>query len=311
MSIKTQKIISAAINALAAFGGFAVLVKILNLNQVGAYVSTAFYVWLFFALQTIFLYDLHLKNPRAWTRSKSAASGLGPWIAALQERMAHFKDWGFFIKWLNYLLLPGIIFWSTISVFFTNFGFIKIQVFFALLSGAALVLNYWYIKEVFSRNKEKADQDVFVGLSMVKIYASALMYGASLSLIRHYCLDPGYFFWGAFALAFLLIYQALYQHRLVNLKNLLITLGISGLMSALAYWTAIFWGYNYISAAIFLGVFYNFFWGVFHYHLDKSLTRRAFAEILIVSVAIAAMALGTTNFKAKIFDSCQYQQPRF
>lgn len=311
MTPKTQKIISAVINGLAAFGGFAVLIKILNLNQVGAYVSTAFYVWLFFALQTIFLYDLHLKESRAWDKAKANTNGLVSWIEALRRRMAHFKDWSFLHKWLNYLLLPGIIFWSTISVFFTNFGFIKIQVFFALLSGTALVLNYWYIKEVFSRNKEKADQDVFVGLSMVKIYASALMYGSSLSLIRHYCLHPGYFFWGAFALTFLLIYQALYQHRLVNIKNLLVTMGISGIMSALAYWTAIFWGYNYISAAIFLGVFYNFFWGVFHYHLDRSLTRRAFAEILIVSLAIAAMALGTTNFKAKIFDSCQYQQLKF
>ncbi|MBI5530863.1 MAG: hypothetical protein HY918_05230 [Candidatus Doudnabacteria bacterium] len=313
MTTKTQKIISAGLNALVIFGGFKALITILNLNQISLFLQTSFYIWLFFMLQTAFLYDLHFKKTGSLARSREKhqmLSGLNRKLkvfgSAIAERSSHLRDWKFIYSWLNYLLLPGFVYWSTISIFFINFGFLRLQWFFAGLSGAALMLNYWYIKEIFHRQKEKVDSDVFVVMSMVKIYASALLYGSSLALVRHYCLSPGYYVFGVFALTFLLIYQALHQHRMVILKNLIIALGIAVAMSVLGYWTVIFWGYNYFTAAVFMGIFYNFFWGVFHYRLDHALSRKAFFELLIFSMVVLVMVFSVTNFKARLLDGCQY-----
>ena len=315
MTVKTQKIISAGLNALVIFGGFEILIKILNLNQVGIYLTTAFYVWLFFVLQIIFLYDLHFKTRGAWGRARAhhentptkLARAVKILFSAFAGRLEHFISKEFLGQWLNYLLLPGFVFWATICVLFINFGFLKIQQLFVVLSGTAMLLNYWYLKEIFCRKQGKVEADVFVVMSMVKIYASALTFGAALSIIRHYCLPLEYFVLGTFALTFLLIYQALFQHRLVTIKNLFVALLIAFAQAMIAYPVGRFWGYNYFTAAIFLGAFYNFFWGIFHYRLDKALTVKVFFEILIFCGLIAAMVFSVTNFQARILDACQYQ----
>ena len=143
-------------------------------------------------------------------------------------------------------------------------------------------------------------------MTVVKIYASATVYAAMLAMVRHYCLEPYFIVLGVFCLTFLLIYQALYQHRLTGAKDLAIALGIALLMACLGFGTLLFWGYNYFTAAIFLTVCYNFFWGIFHYHLDRSLTWVAFWEILVISLMIASLVLSVTNFRARILDGCNY-----
>jgi ABC-type enterochelin transport system permease subunit len=87
------------------------------------------------------------------------------------------------------------------------------------------------------------------------------------------------------------------------LWSLLIAL-IMGIIGQVVY---VYWGYNYFTAAVFLTACYNFFWGVFHYRLDKALTRKAFWEILIVSLIIGSMVISVTNFSARLLDSCQYK----
>ena len=78
-------------------------------------------------------------------------------------------------------------------------------------------------------------------------------------------------------------------------------------MAAVGQVVYVYWGYNYFTAAVFLTACYNFFWGIFHYHLDKSLTWRAFWEILIISLIMGGMVISVTNFHARLLDSCQYR----
>jgi hypothetical protein len=297
MTQKTHKRIYAVLNALVIVGTFEGLLAVLNLNQPELYFKTAFYAGWFFVLQVALLYDLHHKDRVSFKAS----------LRAFKQRFGHLLDKKFIKQWLHYLILPGLIYWGSLCVMFVNFGFPRIQQAVVVFSSIAFFINYLYLKEIFSRGREEVDRDIFIILSVVKIYASVLVYGASLAMVRNYCLNEFYFVFGVLALTFLLIYQALFQHRLINMKNLGLTFSISLAMGTISYFIIVFWNFNYFTAAVFLTACYNLFWGTFHYHLDKSLTWKAFWEILVISLVVAAMLFGATNFRAKIFNGCDYR----
>jgi hypothetical protein len=315
MTQKTQKIISASAIGIVTVGGFEALIYILNLNQPVIYLNAALWIFLYLLFMIVFLYDLHIKRAGTWQRAKAgrAGSALGlesnirviPYF--LWSRFEHFRKWKYFTQWLHFLLVPGFIFWSTISLLYINFGIYKVQQIIALLSSLALVYDYWYLKEAFARGKEIVDRDIFIVLTVVKIYAAGVLYAASLSMLRFYCLPAAYFSIEVLCYTFLLVYVSLYQHRLVNWHTVGITALIALAMAGIGYFVYIYWGYNYFTAAVFMTVCYNLFWGVFHYHLDRALTRRAFLEILVISLLIAAMVTSITNFRAKILDGCDYR----
>ncbi len=315
MQARTQKIISSLLLGLVVILGFQALIYILNLNQAGLFFRSAFYIWLYLMFYIALVYDLHFKTRGNWSRAALkhqdvagiASRKIKIFFSALSERVQHLGKIAFLRHWLNYLILPTLVFWGTVGVFYVNFGFYKIQQITAILSSVALLLNFYFLKEVFIRQKIKVDPDIFITLSVVKIYAVTLVYAASLSLVRHYCLDPKYFALGIFTLTFLLIYQALFQHDFINSKNLGISLVISLVLAVAGYFLVIFWGYNYFTGAVFLAVFYNLLWGIFHYSLDRMLNVKVFLEIAIISLILASMVFGVTNFKAQLLDGCQYQ----
>lgn len=314
MTAKAQKIISAAYIGFVAFFGFEAIIYILNLYQLRIFIQTAFIVWVFLAFQIIFLYDLHFKKRGSLDRAKEKHANISAIFkrllkishSALKDRLSHLLTADFVKQFFNYLLLPGFIFWSSIVVFFVNFNFYKVQQAVVLLSSLALILNFWYLKEAFVRKKEIVDSDVFITLSVVKIYACTVAFGASIAIIRYYCLSPWYMALGVMAVAFFMVYQALFQHKMINLKNLAVALLIGCLMGVTGYFMVMYWGYNYFSGAVFMSVIYNLMWGTFHYHLDRALTWKVFWEIFAIGIIIAAMVFSTTNFRAKILDSCQY-----
>ncbi|GEM_PF-947703 len=314
MKQSTQKYIAVFLIAFVVFGGFEALIYILNLNQPVIYWQTAFWIFLYLLFNIVFFFDLHFKILGSWQRAKikhqSLARGLGRFtktvFSALGDRFGHLRRWEYLRQWIYFLLLPGFIFWASVSLFYVNFGFFRSQQIVAVFSGIALVAYYSYLKEIFNRKKEVVDSDIFIVLSVIKIYTAGALFAAAMSMLRSYCLQPWYFSAEVFCFTFLLIYQALYQHRKTNAGTTFQTLIISLLMAIIGQLVYVYWGYNYFTAAVFLTACYNFFWGVFHYHLDKSLTWRAFWEILIISLIMALMVLSVTNFNAKLLDSCRY-----
>ncbi len=314
MTLKSQKIICCLLIALVVVGGFEALIYILNLNQPAIYLQTAFWIFAYLVFEIVFLHDLHVKTSGHLSRARLEHARvkqkplrfikvLG---SAFYGRFHHLRKWGYIKQWLGFLLLPSFIFWSTISLFYVNFGDVKVQQLLALFSSLALILDYWFLKEAFLRGREVADNDIFVVLSMIKIYAAAMLYAAALSILRYYCLNPWYFTAEVFCFTFLLVYQALYHHRRAGIKNISVALGIAAIMAAAGFMVYIWWGYNYFTAAVFLAALYNLMWGVFHYRLDKALTWHAFWEILLVSIIVSGMVFSVTNFKARISDECQY-----
>jgi hypothetical protein len=314
MTLKTQKIFTCFLISLVVIGGFQALIYILNLNQPDDYFQVAFWIFIYLLFMLVFLYDLHLKNPGSLQRARIKHAGVPVKLkrqikilfSALADRLRHLYKWEYFKLWVHFLLLPGFIYWSTISLFYINFGDLKIQEIIALFSSLALILDYWFMKEAFQRGKELVDNDIFVTLSMIKIYAAAVLYAAALATLRYYCFSPFYFSTEVFCFTFLLILQALYHHRRVDSYTLGIALLISAVMGVIGHAVYIFWGYNYFTAAVFLAAFYNLMWGLFHYSLDKALTWQAFWELLIISAIVAGMVFSVTNFRARILDDCPY-----
>ena len=135
MTQKTQKIVALFAISLAVLGGFEVLIYILNLNQPAIYFQVAFWIFLYLLFNIVFFFDLHFKNRGSWqralTRHRQIASvlprGLKVLASAFWDRFEHLRRWGYLRQWLHFLLLPGFIFWASVSLFYVNFGFIKIQ----------------------------------------------------------------------------------------------------------------------------------------------------------------------------------------
>lgn len=312
MILRTQKIISSFLIALVAFGGFEALAYIVNLNEPIIFLKAAFFIWLYFALKISLLYDLHFKNPGALKRAKARHESISHWLrrsfkvvlSAFWDRISHLLKKHHWLQFQNYLILPGMLFWATVILIYVDFNNHKLQQVLILLSGLALVLNYWYLKEAFLRKTEKVDRDIFAGLAAVKIYAVATVYAATLAIMRRFCLDSQLFVAAIFSLTFLAVYQALFQHKLLGIKNVLWTIAISAAQAFAAYFVYRYWALNFYTAAIVMAALYNLLWGTFHYYLDKALTKKVFFETLIICALIALMVLSVTNFKARLLDAC-------
>ncbi len=317
MTIKHQKFISAILIAFVVFGGFEILIAIINLNQPIWFVKAGFAIWLYLALKIGLLYDLHFKNPGALGRAIKKHESIEHWLlrsskvvlSALLDRFSHLATKDHWLKFQNYLILPGILFWSTVILIYKNSSPVSdrpLQQFFALLSGLSLVVTYWYLKEIFLRKSEKVESDVFAGLASVKVYAASIAYGSALAILRRFCLDNSLFVMAVFCLTFLLIYQALFQHKQVNIKNIFKTLLISTVMAVLGYFIYRFWPYNVYTAMVLMATVFNALWGILHYYIDGALTKKVFVETLLICLLIAIMLFSVTNFKERILNACGF-----
>lgn len=313
MTLKQQKIISAVLIAIAVFGGLEALAVIINLNQSEIYLHVAFWVYVYLVVKIALLYDLHFKNPGALARAKQRHESVPHWlkrglkiiISALADRLLHLRRWSYLKHFQNYLLLPGLIYWSTVTLLYLNLGRQLFQQIFIVLSSLALIVAYWYLKEIFYRKREVVDHDVFVALSVVKLYTAFALFSAVLGITRFFCLEPKFITLGVFSLTTLLVYQALFQHRAIRLGSLLVGMVIGGLLALTARWIYIDWGYNYFTGGAFLMIIYNFWWGLYHHYLDKTLTAKTFWELLFLTALLLLMVAGVTNFKARIIGDCR------
>jgi hypothetical protein len=317
MTIQHQKIISAILIAIVAFGGLEILAKIINLNQTEWFLKAGFAIWFYLALKIGILYDLHFKQPGALKRAIKKHESIEHWfvrslkivLSALLDRFSHLATKDHWLKFQNYLILPGILFWSTVILIYKNASPLTdrpLQQFFIFLSGTALVVAFWYLKEIFLRKTEKVESDVIAGLAIVKIYSAIIAYGAAFSIFRRFCLEPKLFVMAVFSLSFLLIYQALFQHKLVKFLNIFWTLIISGLMGIFGYFIYRFWAINPYTAMLVMGAMFNALWGILHYQLDGALTKKAFFETVLICLLLILMLASVTNFKERILNTCLY-----
>jgi len=308
MQTKKEKIILSVLSAIVILGGFEVLIYILNLNEPRIFIAIAWALYAYLVFKIAFFYDLHFKPlpPGKKSAIREIEMVVSEYESVFLMRIKHLWDLKQVGKLFNYLLIPTLIFWSVVISLYVNFGQVRIQQSIALLSGFALISAYWYIREIFSSHLETVNNNIFIRMSVIKIYTAALTFGAIMAIMRSYCLPPWMYAALIFSVTFSLIFQALFQHRLNSPRNLLLNAVISLVQAAAGYFVYTYWGLNYYTGAIVLTILYNLMWGTFHYHLDHALTKKAFLEILIFSLLLAFMIFGSTNFKSKILDGCIY-----
>ncbi len=290
----THKGIAIGVISLIAFLGLESLAYINNLYQVQLYLQVSAFIYLFMLIWLHFLFDLHFKQKTVSAKSLRHAIAL---------RLKHFAKWSDFRYFQNYLILPGILYWGAVILIAINFQHYKLQQFIIIATSISLIICYTFFKEIFHKREVKSNH--FIILTYVKLYASWLIYAASLGIIWYYCFSPIIFYTVIFLVTFMLLYQALFQFAELSLKHVLQILIISILLAASSYFVYKLWNVNYFSAGLFMTAIYNFLWNILYNKMNKTLTLRVFAEQLTIFMLIVVMVLGVTNFRARI-DRCQF-----
>lgn len=312
MTLPTQKVLSQILFSAATLFGWEALVYVINLNQPKIYLQVAGYFAAYLIIKIAFFYDLHYKcrpvmicaRPGHDTFWSGFLCKVETLTIFLSERLSHFISWSKFKRLLQYLPLPTLLFFPTLILVYINLGRETLQQAVVLGSTLALSVNYWFIKDAFHKKEEFLNHTAFLYMQMVKLYAAFLIFTGLLGLWHWFCLPLPGLYAASFLSAFFLIYQAVPQFKKISLEDVGYNLIIAAAMSAATGLAYFYWGFNYVTAGLFLMGLYNFFWGTFAYATRRRLTWRIFLEYLIVTLFVFVVALLLTNFQAKILPSC-------
>lgn len=285
-----HKVFVVAVASLVSFFGFEAANIAIKLYEIKSFLLISLVVYLFLVFWQTLVFNLHLGKRNAF-------------------------KWEHFIHFQNYLILPGIIYWTTVVLIFLNPFDELVKQAWIVLSTLCLGVSFWYLKTVFYAHKQagkKPKQLIF----LIKLYGSYLAFAAALGIAKYYgpiseslrAENPGYFavdsLWlGAlvFSIVFLLMHQALFQHHYLGHAELKFLLGAGMVMGAAGFFVNQFWNVNYYSGALVLAALYNTFWGlVQHKYVDRDITREIVYEYLAVLFVILVIVIGSTNFGQKL-----------
>src|SRR3989344_6755699 len=150
-----QKFILVFITALVSFLGLESANQALLSYQIKSFFLISLYIYLFLVFLQSFVFDLALKTKTPWS--------------ALASRFSYMLKLEHFLHYQNYLVLPGIIYWSAVSMMFLNpFDLITSQV-VIVSTTVALTLAFWYLKTVFYAHKA-AKSTTRQAIFLVKIF---------------------------------------------------------------------------------------------------------------------------------------------
>jgi hypothetical protein len=292
---KVQRTVSIIIISLISLLGLEALVYINNLYQPRLFILTSIYLYIGLVVWLHFIFDIHYKSELVGES----------FFHSIRLRFKHFFKPEYFFRFQNYMILPAVLYWGAVILIGINFGHdkFKLQQFIVVVTSLALVVAYSLFKEVFHTKLMPVNNNHFVFLTYAKLYASWLIYAASLGLVWYYCLPPYLFYVFTFLVTFMLLYQAVFQYCGLRLQYILIIFLISLALAAGSYSVYTIWNINYFSAALFMTAIYNFLWGLLFHYLKKTLGWIVFFEQLTIFILILIMVFGVTNFKARI-DRC-------
>ena len=291
---KKQKFVIVSVAALAILVGLESASHALGLYQIKSFFRISLYVYLFLIFWQSFIFDLHLR------KSRTAVQWEKSFFKALTTRFGYMLDLQHFMHYQNYLILPGVIYWSAIGILFLNpFDQIFKQV-TIIAASIALATSFWYMKTVFyaHRDGSRASRQAIFLAKFLGIYLS---YAAGFGLTRYLGQSPWIFSAFVFLVTAILLYQAFWQHHFITWKSVwLISLSSLGL-GLLGSWIFSVWNVNYFSGALVMAAVYNTMWGIFHHKLiDKNLNRVMVYEYLAVLFVVLVIIFNTTNFSERI-----------
>jgi hypothetical protein len=280
---KKQKAIVVVIAGLIALLGLESMSLTLEIYQLESFFRLSLYVYLFLIFLQSFIFDLHLKDPSDWSK-----------------RFAYMFQKQHLVHFLNYLVLPFVIYWSTVVLLYLNPFEQTVKQVLIFSSTIAIAAVFWYLKGVFYEHKQTGHytrQPVF----LAKLYASFVAFTAALGISRFHGQDEFFFAILVFGVTFFLLHQAIFQHHYVGHMTIKLLLSASTLLGVAAFFLYLYWGVNYFSGAVVLTSIYNTIWGLIHHkYLDRNLTREIAYEYLAVLFVILVIIFSTTNFAQRI-----------
>jgi len=292
-SLRTQKIIIVLTAAFASLFSMEAASKALGSFQIPSFAAITFYGYIFLVLWQIFIFDLHLK-------ASSLAGFERTLTQSIKGRFGYMANFRHFLHFLNYLILPTIIYGFTAAILFINPFDQVIKQAFVVGATLALTLSFWYLKTVFLAHAG-ANKPTKQLIFLAKLYASFVAFTAAFGLTRHFGYEAEVFVLLVFCVTFLLFYQALFQHHSTSVRMIKFPFLTGVILGAIAYFIFLFWNVNYFSGALVLTAVYNTIWGIVHHKLiDKNLTREMVYEYLAVLFVILVIVIGSTNFAQKI-----------
>jgi len=289
-----QKFVIAALAVGATALGLAAASRAIFAYQIGEFLKISLYVYIFLVVLENLVFDLHLRPVRTVGALERS------FFAAIRERFHYMGERRHFLHFQNYLVLPSIIYWATVALLFLSPFENTIKQILILASTLALGISFWYLKTVFYAHHE-ASRGKRQLLFIAKLYATFLAMSASLGISRYFGHEVLWFALLVFAISFLLMYQALFQHNYSGFKAVKFLLVSSISLGTIGYFVYIYWSVNYFSGALLLTAVYNAFWGIIHHrYIDQNLTRELVYEYLAVLFVIVVILLGGTNFGERI-----------
>lgn len=289
-----QKFIVVLVAVLVSFLGLQAAGQAIGEYQIAYFFKISFYVYFFLIFWQTFIFDLELKRAGSWQALEHSV------VKGFQERFAYLKERHHWLNFQNYLILPGIIYWTTVALLYLNpFDVLRQQI-WIVLSTFALGMAYWYLKTIFYAHRDAsrlAREMIFV----VKLYGSYLAFAASLGIARYFGYGGAWFWLAVFLMSFLLMYQALFQHHFAGFRMLKFLFATGILLGAAGYAIYFLWNVNYYSGALVLAALYNTVWGIVHHkYIDENLTAEIVYEYLAVLFLILVIIFGGTNFAERI-----------
>jgi hypothetical protein len=294
-----HKILSTLIVSIGAFLGFQAVSYVIGIYQLKSAVQVAFYIYFFHIFWLTFLFDLHLKKRGVFAVAKLNHQGAKLFWEACKQRLAHLRRWEYLRHYQNYLVLPGLLYWSTVVLLLLNpfAGGLKQAIVFS--SSIAMSVAYWFMKEHVSRRLESQHHWILI-LSIVKLFAAFLVYTALIWTAKHYGFGADFLLPATITLTFLLLYQALFQHNFLNFHIFIWIVIIALAMGVVSFWVFENWNTQYFSAGLVMLAVYNTMWGILHHYLDKTLTRKVVFEYLAMMLLIISILFASHNFNQKV-----------
>jgi len=299
MSEQKQKFLSTVIVGIGALLGFLALSFIASIYQVKTYLWVSIYVYIFHIFWLTFLFDLHFKNKGVLANARLNHRGLRMFWEAFKDRSEHVFNWHYFSHYQNYLVLPGIIYWSAVMLIFLNPFKEFLKQLIVISATLSMTVAYWYFKEIFSRRMEAEEFGIKI-LSLVKIFAAFLIYSAILGMTWYFGLTPELLILSVFGATFFLLYQALFQHRLLDLVTYLLIIGIGLVIALVSNFVYMRWQINYLTGGLVMSVVYNSLWGMLHHYLDRNLTKKLVFEYVLMTILILSFIFASHDFTPRI-----------
>jgi hypothetical protein len=299
MDTYKHKTLAVVLAVAATYFGFQGLDLASGLYQMEIFFSLAWYLYAFHLVWLVFMFDLHFKRARNSHHSlMEMLNAPAVWVA-LKDRARHLYHWSYIRRYLNYLILPSVMYWSVVVLIYLNPFHELFKDGLIILTSASLAVVFWHLKEVFNHEVELRHMSLRL-LSLIKLFAALLAFTATFAAGWYFGIHLAIMTLAASVAAVLLAYQSLFQHKLVSSRVWLPLIAL-GVVVACAY-SMVFvnWNVNYYTAGLMVAVVYSCAWALLHHYLDRTLTRVILWEYVFTMIVLASIILATHDFQGRI-----------